>query len=177
MVKKIMVFGVVTMSILGVAAVAVAAPGAGLGLGRSPITQLDLTDDQYSKLQELHKEHYEEKQTLMSQIRDINFNLKSLYLQKDPDEKAIETQQNKAESLRDQMIQLKDKQQNEVSKILTEEQQEKLENLRGQGLGRGAGVRGGKGRNSNSQAGNGRDGFGGGFCQGQGRGMGMMGRQ
>jgi len=172
-----MVFGVVTMLILGVTAVAVAAPGAGLGLGRSPITQLDLTDDQYSKLQELHKEHYEEKQTLMSQIRDINFNLKSLYLQKDPDEKAIETQQNKAESLRDQMIQLKDKQQNEVSKILTEEQQEKLENLRGQGLGRGAGVRGGKGRNSNSQAGNGRDGFGGGFCQGQGRGMGMMGRQ
>jgi Spy/CpxP family protein refolding chaperone len=164
-VKKIMVFGVVTMLILGVAAVAVAAPGAGLGLGRSPITQLDLTDDQYSKLQELHKEYYEEKQTLMSQIRDINFNLKSLYLQKDPDEKAIEAQQNKAESLKDQMIQLRDKQHNDVSKILTVEQQEKLEELRGPGLGRGAG-------------GNHRGGFGGGYCHGfgQGRGMGMMGR-
>ena len=63
------------------------------------------------------------------------------------------------------MIQLKDKQQNEVSKILTEEQQEKLEELRGPGLGRGAG-------------GNHRGGFGGGYCHGfgQGRGMGMMGR-
>lgn len=167
MVKKIMVFSVVTILILGVTAVAVAAPGAGVGFGRSPIKQLDLTDEQYSKLQELHKEHYEARQVLMSKLRDINFDLKSLYLQKDPDEKAIEVQQNKAEELRSQISQLRDKQRNEVSKILTEEQQKKMEELRGSCLGTGAGA-----------GGNRRCGFGGGYCQGQGRGMGMgmMGR-
>ena len=90
MVKKIMVFSVVTILMLGVAAVAIAAPDTGIGFCRSPITQLDLTDEQYSKLQELQKEHYEARQALMSQMHDINFNLKSLYLQKDPDEEAIE---------------------------------------------------------------------------------------
>ena len=165
MVKKIVVFSMVTLLILTVTAVAVAAP-IGMGSSKSPITGLDLTNEQYSKLQELYKEQYEERQTLMSQMRDINFNLKSLYLRKYPDEKAIEAQQNKAEELRDQIIQLRDKQHNDVSKILTEEQQKKLEELRGPGLGRGAGV-----------GGNRRGGFGGGFCQGQGCGMGMMGRQ
>ena len=84
MTKKIMVFSVAAILILGVAAVAIAAPGASVGFGRSPVTQLDLTDEQHSKLQELHKKHYEERQTLMSQIRDIN--LKSLYSE-GPDEK------------------------------------------------------------------------------------------
>ena len=105
-----------------------AAPSAGIGFGRSPITQLDLTNEQYSKLQELHKEHYEERQALMSQMRDINFNLKNMYLQKDPDKKAIEAQQKKVAELREQILQLREKQRNNVNKILTKEQQENLRN-------------------------------------------------
>ena len=156
----------VALLILGVAAVAMAAPCVGMGSGRSSITQLDLTDEQYSKLQELHKEYYEERQALMSQMRDINFNLKNMYLQKDPDEKAIEAQQKKAEKLKQQIIQLREKQRNNVSEILTKEQQEKLEELRGPSMGRGVG------------SGNRRGGFGQGVCkcQGEGRGMGRMGR-
>lgn len=175
MVKKIMVFSLVAILIFGVAAVAAAAPVTCLEFGKSPITQLDLTDEQYSKLQALHKEHYEERQALMSQMRDIKFDLKSLYLQKDPDEQAIEAQQNKAEELREQIIELRDKQHNEVNNILTEEQQEKLEELRGQGLGKGPGM----GRGTGVVAGgNRRGGFSHGVCQGQcqGRCMGMMGR-
>ena len=70
-VKKIVAFSMVALLILGVAAVAMAAPCVGMGSGRSSITQLDLTDEQYSKLQELHKEYYEERQALMNQMRDI----------------------------------------------------------------------------------------------------------
>ena len=92
--------------------------------------------------------------------------MKNMYLQKDPDEKAIEAQQKKAEKLKQQIIQLREKQRNNVSEILTKEQQEKLEELRGPGMGRGVG------------SGNRRGGFGQGVCkcQGEGRGMGRMGR-
>lgn len=47
MTKKIIVFSIVTVLIVGITAAAVAAPGFGVGYDKTLMNQMDLTDEQY----------------------------------------------------------------------------------------------------------------------------------
>jgi Spy/CpxP family protein refolding chaperone len=154
MFKKALIFGVVGLLVLGIAAVAFAAPGGrwGGGFGRvsgqaavgstnwaSPITQLDLSDEQYAKLREIQNQAFEKMQALRDEMAKKMLELQNLYLQKNPDKAAIDAKQKELSELRDKMWQLRQDNFNEANKVLTKEQQDKLNSLRGNGFGRGAG--------------------------------------
>lgn len=162
MTKRIMISSLVAILILGVTAVAFAAPlGQKLGVRPGICSNLDLSDEQYSKMQTIHENYFEEHQDLRNQISKEIFELKNIYLQKDPDKEAIKQKEDKIEKLREQMNELRNQKFNDVNSILTKEQQEKIQDLRNnpntQGLRRGMGSSRG-------------------FCNGQGQGRGMRGR-
>ncbi|MCR4429714.1 MAG: Spy/CpxP family protein refolding chaperone [Tepidanaerobacteraceae bacterium] len=150
MFKKALIFGVVGFLVLGIAAVAFAAPGGrwGGGFGQAaagntnwapPVTQLGLSDEQYAKLREIQNQAFEKLQALRDEMAKKMLELKNLYLQKDPDKNAIEAKQKELSELRDKMLQLRQDNINEANKVLTQEQLDKLNSLRGNGFGRGAG--------------------------------------
>jgi Spy/CpxP family protein refolding chaperone len=150
MTKKWFVVAVTGLLVLGIAVVAVAAPGGRFGIGAGspaagtqnwapPFTQLDLTEEQYAKLRDIENKYFEKMQTLRNEISRKALELRNLYLQKNPDENAIEEKQKEISDLREQMWQLRQDKFNEANNVFTKEQLDKLNSLRGQGFGRGCG--------------------------------------
>ena len=156
MLKKSVVVALVGLLILGLASVAIAAPG-GMWRGNSNrasvnngnvrplITQLNLSDEQYNKIQAIHNNYFEKLQSMRNDIFTKVSEIRNLILQKNPDEKAIEAKQKEVDEIRSQMADLKQKKSDEINKVLTEEQLEKLNSLRGSGRGAGSGMGMGKG--------------------------------
>ena len=143
MVKRIFTLGFLVVLVMGLAAIAFAAPGIpGLGIN-SRIRELDLNDEQYSKIQDLHDSFFDKNRELRDEISRQNLELREMYLQQYPDEEAINIKEKQIQGLWDQMDQLKQQQLNAVNDVLTKEQKEKLNNSRhyprARGFGRGMG--------------------------------------
>ncbi len=159
--KKMVALLLTGLLILGIATGAIAAPGSGQSSisggyrnsydpnteDRPPaITRLDLSEEQYAKIRDINAKFFEKIQALRQQMSKKRFELRQLYLQKDPDQNAIKTDQNQLNDLKDKMLKLRQDKLDEMKKVLTKEQQEQLNQLKGSGLGRGS--RYGNGRGS-----------------------------
>jgi len=131
-------------------AVSASAAGWGGGGGRwsdsdwaPAITKLDLSDEQYDQLRELHTNLFNEMQDLRTEISQKVFELKNLYFQKNPDTKAIEDKKKELADLQSKIYDLKKEQIDEVNENLTQEQLAELGKMRGAGfrgkMGRGMG--------------------------------------
>ncbi|MDI3481649.1 MAG: hypothetical protein PWQ97_1304 [Tepidanaerobacteraceae bacterium] len=167
MFKKIFLTAAVVLLVVGVGAVAFASSSIGIGCGfgwnaaaysngngASVFDQLDLSDEQYAKLRDILNQSFEKMQALRDEMAKKMLELKNLYLQKTPDKDAIEAKQKEISELREKMLQLRQDNIDEMNNVLTQEQLNKLNSLRGNGLGKGAGL-----------------GWGCGFGRGVGRGM------
>ncbi|ADL08723.1 Spy/CpxP family protein refolding chaperone [Thermosediminibacter oceani] len=151
MTKKIIALGVMAVIILGTAAVAIAAVPESLRAagGNLPIlSQLNLTDDQYSKLKDIRAEFFQKMTELRNEMAKKNFELQDLYFSKNPDQKAIDAKLKEINDLRNRMFDLKQEYFSKMRGALTEEQLSKLREFRGPAFGMGPG-----------------------FCHGYGRGM------
>jgi Spy/CpxP family protein refolding chaperone len=104
------------------------------------LSALNLTADQTDKIKNLREAQLKEAQPLQSKMFSKRGELKLLWLQQNPDREKIEAVQKEIRSLRDQ---LQDKQTNyrlAILKILTPEQQTKVQAFAaGRGLGKGGG--------------------------------------
>lgn len=173
--KKAFLAAAVVLLVLGVGAVAFASTygGFGCGFGLFPgravyqavygsdgqgsiFSQLDLSDEQYAKIRDILNQSFEKMQALRDDMAKKMLELQNLYLQKTPDKDAVEAKQKELSELREKMLQLRQDNIDEINKVLTQEQLDKLNSLRGNGLGKGAGFGIGSGR---------------GFGRGFGRGM------
>ena len=148
MFRKSILMGLVVVLVVGIAAVALAAPNKSFV---SPLSQLSLTDEQYSKLREVDGEHFKEMQTLRNKMMEKTQEFRNAYLQKDPDEAVIEKLEKEISLIEEEMHQLHQDKFDDMSAVFTEEQLEELKASRGAAFGEGRGFR----------------------CKGSGMGMGM----
>lgn len=151
--KKLLVMGILLVFILSAASLAYAFPGYGLGKGQA-FKDLNLTDEQIKKITDIRTQYFDKMLTLRNDLAKLNFELRNLYLQNNPDQKLIDDKISKIKELKDKMLSLKQEEFEKIKGVLTAEQLSKLQNQ--QGL--PGGIRGKAGR------GFGVKGFGRGFC-------------
>lgn len=132
-------------------------PGGGRGHGRgqcgggcyggdvTAVPGLNLTTEQTAKVNALREAHLKDVKPIQDKMFSKRGDLKLLWLQKSPDQEKIRQTQKEIRALRDQMEDKKDTHRLEVLKVLTSEQQEKL-NASRPGRGSGHGMRGGAGQ-------------------------------
>lgn len=122
---------------------------------------LNLTAEQSEKLSSLREAHLREVKPLRDQMYSKGGELRLLWLQRTLDQQKIRTVQNEVRTLRDQLYDKQTAYRLEAQKILTPEQQTKLQAYgASQGYGYGKGKRGHGGMD---------------MAPGMGRGMGMRG--
>jgi Spy/CpxP family protein refolding chaperone len=153
--KKIIV-AVLMVGILAAAGLAMAQgyeKGPGMGMGYGPHSggrlgghglckALNLTPEQMQKVQALRESFFKETLPLRNDLMSKKLELRSLWLQTNPDEEKILAKQKEISTLRAQLGERAIKNRLEMRKILTPEQQAQLANLRGRewgGHGRGCG--------------------------------------
>jgi Spy/CpxP family protein refolding chaperone len=154
--KKIMV-AVMMVAILATAGLAMAQgceKGHGMGMGYGPCSggarsgghalwsALNLTPEQVQKVRALRESFFKETIPLRNDLMSKKLELRSLWLQTNPDEEKILAKQKEINDLRAQLQEKGTKNRLEMRKVLTPEQQAQLANLRGRswrGYGRGCG--------------------------------------
>jgi Spy/CpxP family protein refolding chaperone len=143
--KKIMI--AVTMVVLLAAAGLAMAQGcekcSGMGMGYGPHSgaghsgghglwkALNLTPEQMQKVQALRESFFKETLPLRNDLMSKKLEMRSLWLQTNPDEEKILAKQKEISALRAQLGERAIKNRFEMRSILTPEQQAKLANLRG----------------------------------------------
>ncbi|TYP58820.1 Spy/CpxP family protein refolding chaperone [Thermosediminibacter litoriperuensis] len=140
--KKIVALGVMAVIILGAAAMAMAAgPGGQRTAGVNPPTlpQLNLTDEQYSRLKEIRTEFYQKMIELRNEMDKKHFELQDLYFSKNPDQDAVQAKFEELKDLRDKMFNLKKEYSEKMKNVLTEDQLSQLRGFRGPVFGMGPG--------------------------------------
>ncbi|HNQ65790.1 MAG TPA: Spy/CpxP family protein refolding chaperone [Smithella sp.] len=119
-------------------------PGKKSGYCRGVVLEeLNVTEDQKTKLDALQLQHFKAVHPLREKIRDKSAALRKLWLQVDPDKNKIMAKQKEVRVLRDQLEDNKTAYRFEVNKILTPKQKEKLAKC-GWNKKSGFGPRGGK---------------------------------
>jgi len=104
---------------------------------------LNLTDVQITKLNALRDAHLRDTKSLQDQMYNKRGETRLLWLERTPDQKKILTIQKEVRTLRDQLYDKQTAYRLEAQKILTPEQQAKLQDHgAGQGYGYGKGMRG-----------------------------------
>ena len=108
-------------------------PGMGMGYGPysggtgsagpGPWAVLNLTPEQGQKIQALRENHFKETVPLRNELMSKKFELRSLWLQTNPDEENILAKQKEMNALRAQLQEKATKKRLEMRKILTPEQQ------------------------------------------------------
>jgi len=93
---------------------------------RNPVDALQLTDEQIANLQELQKAMYDRTKDLRIQLQDVMFELRQLRLQKNPDQSAINSKTEQLNSLRKQLYEIGQQNQEQLKSILTQEQLAKM---------------------------------------------------
>jgi len=142
--KKIIV-AVAIVVLLAAAGVAMAQgsekdPGSGMGYGphsggghsrgHGLWKALNLTPEQIQKIQALRESAFKETLPLRNDLMSKKLEMRSLWLQKNPDEEKILAKQKESSALRAQLGERAIKNRLEMRQILTPEQQAKLANLR-----------------------------------------------
>ena len=156
--KKLVMTFVAIFAVVALTASAFAiGPGWGRGHGRgqcgggdcygadlTAVPGLNLTTEQTAKINTLREAHLKDVKPIQDKMFSKRGDLKLLWLQKSPDQEKIRQTQKEIRTLRDQMQDKKDNYRFEMLKILTPEQQEKLNAYR-PGRGFGPGMKGGAG--------------------------------
>jgi Spy/CpxP family protein refolding chaperone len=112
-------------------------PAAGGGMG--PFAKLNLTPEQTEKISTMQQAQFKETKPLRDKIFAKRGDLKLLWLEKNPDQEKILATQKELRSLRDQMQDKMTVHRLAVLKILTPEQQSKMQSYMGRGMGPGMG--------------------------------------
>ena len=158
--KKLAVLLVVTMVlVLGVAQVASAGWGGGMfGMWggsppqlsadnwQSPATFLGLTDEQSEQLKKIQQDTYNSTQDLRTKLQKAMFELRQMGWEKNPDQSKLDAAISEVNNLRSQMYDQAQKNRNQMTSTLTQEQLAKIGQQgfgRGMGMGMGMGHRGG----------------------------------
>lgn len=128
--------------------------GMGPGVGYSAIP--NLTPEQSSKIQALQKAHLDEVAPLQQEMIKKNAELRSLWLNQNPDSAAVSAKQKEILNLRTKLQEMGTNYALEHRKVLTPEQQAQVASF---GQGRGRGMGGGYGMGPSQ--GRGRMGYGG----------------
>ena len=118
--------------------------GACYGADLTAVPGLNLTTEQTAKINTLREAHLKDVKPIQDKMFSKRGDLKLLWLQKNPDQEKIRQAQKEIRTLRDQMQDKKDNYRLEMLKVLTPEQQEKLNAYR-PGRGFGPGMKGGAG--------------------------------
>lgn len=108
-----------------------------------PIEQLGLTDEQRAQLKKMQEENYRKNEALWEEMRKLNFELRQLMLEKNPDEALVQKKIDRLNEIRKDLHEARIKNRDECWNILTDEQKEKIKsswnNRRGGRMGRGRG--------------------------------------
>jgi Spy/CpxP family protein refolding chaperone len=150
--KKLITIVVIAMiSVLSSQAVAVAARGErypGKYYDFSATPELNLTEEQTQKLNALRDAHLREVKPLLEQMNNKRTELRRLWLERAPDRQNIENVQKEARILRDQLREKGSSYWIEAQKILTPEQQKKIQSYNsGRNYGSRSGYGAGRGNN------------------------------
>jgi len=151
--KKLLAVVTILVLVLGIAGAAFAASSGGSSSSsnsqwKPPCMNLNLTDDQLSKLRDLRTDFFNKTQSLRNELQKKMFELSNLYLNNNPDQTQIDAKKAEIDKLRSQINDLSEQSSQEFNKILTEEQKEQLSQMAtkrffGMGMGFGKGGRGG----------------------------------
>lgn len=149
-----------SLMIIGLTAAAYGWDGGGRGPGFGPcvggdmkaLSKLNLTAEQTEKIRDLRQTKLKETKPLMDKMFAKRGDLKLLWLEKNPNQDKIMAAQKELRTLRDQMQDKMTVYRLAVMKILTPEQQSKLQSYMGRGMGRGHGM--GMNRSSGMGTGN-----------------------
>ena len=156
--KKIRIAIFMSLLIIGLASTAFSGGGGPGGCGRGPsygtyagsdlgpLTKLNLTAEQAEKIRALQEAQVKEMKPLQDKIFAKRGDLRLLWLEKNPDQEKILAAQKELRSLRDQMQEKRTIHRLTVLKILTPEQQSKVQPFMGKGQGHGHGMGFGPGR-------------------------------
>jgi Spy/CpxP family protein refolding chaperone len=120
--------------------------GKGHGFGRGPCAMegrsaadLKLTADQETAIRSLREAHVKETKPLRDKMFSKNGDLRLLWREKTPDQNKIAATQKEIRNLRDQMQDKGTANRLALLKVLTPEQQSKIQTHGGRGFGQGAG--------------------------------------
>lgn len=134
--RKIVLLTITLLLVFGIVQVAAAA-GMGWG-GDDPrmlsranlIDELNLTDQQISKMREINQNTYKQTRDLRIKLMDSMHELKQLKLQKNPDEAQIDAKVKEIKDLREKIYSIKQQSRQECQSLLTQEQQTKMNQLK-----------------------------------------------
>ncbi len=112
--------------------------------GTSFGSRLNLTAEQEAKVRDLREAHLKEVKPLRDEMYAKRGDLRLLWREKNPDQTKIAALQKDIRTLRDQMQDKATAHRLAMLKVLTPEQQSKVQAYRGAGLGRGAGMHAGR---------------------------------
>ncbi len=153
--KKLLAVATILVLVLGIAGAAFAASSGGTSSGtnklwKPPCMNLNLTDDQLSKLRELRTDLFNKTQDIRNELQKKMFELSNLYLSNNPDQAQIDAKKAEIDKLRSQLNDLSEQSSQEFNKILTQEQKEQLSQMStkrffGIGMGMGFGMGGHRG--------------------------------
>ncbi|MDQ5986873.1 MAG: hypothetical protein CSYNP_02606 [Syntrophus sp. SKADARSKE-3] len=160
--KKAGIALLMSLMIIGLTVVAYGWDGGGRGPGFGPcaggdmkmLSKLNLTAEQTEKIRDLRQANLKETKPLMDKMFAKRGDLKILWLEKNPNQDKIMAAQKELRALRDQMQDKMTVHRLAVMKILTPEQQSKLQSYMGRGMGRGHGMGMGRGSGMGMGAGN-----------------------
>jgi len=135
--RKLLVFGLVSVMVLGVTGLALAAPWGGFGRGDKMqnagdcvVNGLNLSDEQVSKIQQIHNSAFEKLSSIRDALFQKMFELRNIRWQKEPDTEAAEALLAEITALREQMNQVQQEMIETRNSVLTEEQLEMLNQAR-----------------------------------------------
>ena len=120
-------------------------PGMMGGYGMGPLSALNLTEDQHSKINKIFDDERKQHWAVMGKMMDEQNKLRDLYEQTEPDPKKVGAAYGAIAKLRQQMLETHIQANNEMQKVLTKEQREQLGQWRRGMWGPGGGPRGGYG--------------------------------
>lgn len=103
---------------------------------QSPAAFLDLTDGQSAQLKKIQQDAYNNSQDLRARLQKAMFDLRQLRWEKNPDQSKLNAAINEVNSLRSQMYDQGQKNREQMTSVLTQEQ---LAKIGQQGFGGGCG--------------------------------------
>ncbi|WP_049757125.1 Spy/CpxP family protein refolding chaperone [Ammonifex degensii] len=95
------------------------------------VQELGLTSEQLAQIRDIQQQMYNQTRDLRIKLMDAMFELRQLRWQENPDRAAIDAKIKEIKNLRDQLRQAAREYRQKMDSILTPEQKEKLQSLRG----------------------------------------------
>lgn len=140
--RKALVLAIATALALGVFGVAHAGGwglgvseingwGRGTGKIEKAVEELGLTDQQLAEIRSIQQEMYSRSRDLRIKLMDAMFELRQLKFQKNPDQSAVEAKQKEISDIRSQLQQIAQDARQKMESVLTQEQKDKIQSLRG----------------------------------------------